>query len=49
MKYKAVLNSLKGKKFKSISDDEYGGIKIEFEDGIIAYFEVTTYPDGTVE
>lgn len=37
-----------GKIFKSIKEDDYGGIALEFEDGSIAHYSVITYPDGTV-
>lgn len=46
---KKTIKNLIGKKFKNIIDSEYGGIKIEFEDETIAYFECDTFPDGTID
>lgn len=37
-----------GKKFKSIKSSEYGNMVIEFTDGTKAYFNVSTYEDGTI-
>lgn len=42
------MERLKGKKFLKIEDSEFGDIKITFEDGTIAYFNYSTYPDGTM-
>ena len=37
-----------GKKFKEIKEDNFGGIQIEFLDGTVIHFGISTYPDGTV-
>ena len=42
------VNDLIGKKFKRINDGDYGNIVIEFEDGTLAYFHISAYPDGTI-
>lgn len=42
------IKDLKGRKFKDITESDYGGIQIEFEDGLIAYFDIYIFPDNTV-